>query len=46
MEMSTADSMDTFYGRCVDTRKSRNGGIMLLKGGPIDWSSLKDEKCV
>ena len=31
--------VDANYGRCVDTRKTRYGGIVLLNGGPVDWRS-------
>ena len=31
--------VDANYARCIDTRKSRYGGILLLNDGPIEWKS-------
>ena len=30
---------DASYGRCVDTRRSRFGGVFLINNGPVEWKS-------
>ena len=30
---------DASYAKCVDTRRSRYGGIYLFNGGPVEWKS-------
>lgn len=32
-------SVDSSYARCLDTRRSRYGGILMLNDGPVDWKS-------
>lgn len=31
--------VDANYGRCIDTRKSRYGGILMMNNGPVEWKS-------
>jgi hypothetical protein len=31
--------VDANYGRCIDTGRSRYGGVLLKNGGAIDWRS-------
>jgi Reverse transcriptase (RNA-dependent DNA polymerase) len=35
--------VDANYGRCMDTRKSRYGGIIMMNGGPVDWRSKMED---
>ena len=30
---------DASYGRCMDSRRSRYGGVYLINNGPVDWKS-------
>ena len=30
---------DASYGNCVDTRRSRYGGMLLVNNGPVEWTS-------
>lgn len=31
--------VDASYARCVDTRRSRYGGIVVVKNAPVEWRS-------
>ena len=35
--------VDASYARCIDTRKSRYGGILMLNQGPIEWQSKMED---